>query len=105
MNFDFVRKNRTIFLLLIDTLCIVAGYLFALWVRMDFSFNFHPHISESTLRMLPIVLAINIISIKLFKANETLWKYISIYEALKVSLAIISANVFWFLIVLIKKYK
>ena len=103
MNFDFVRKNRTIFLLLIDTLCIVAGYLFALWVRMDFSFNFHPHISESTLRMLPIVLAINIISIKLFKANETLWKYISIYEALKVSLAIISANVFWFLIVLLLK--
>jgi FlaA1/EpsC-like NDP-sugar epimerase len=70
---------------------------------MEFSFNIHPAIADSFLKMLPMVLLINIISIKLFKANETLWKYISIYEALKVSLAVVSANTLWFIIVLVFK--
>lgn len=103
MNLDFVRKNRTIFLLIIDIFCIVFGYFLAFWIRMEFSFNIHPSITNSFLNMLPIVLLINIISIKLFKANETLWKYISIYEALKVSLAILSANILWFIAVLVLK--
>ncbi|MDI9518864.1 MAG: nucleoside-diphosphate sugar epimerase/dehydratase [Bacillota bacterium] len=103
MNLDFVRKHRTIFLLLIDAFCIIFGYFLAFWIRMEFSFNIHPSIINTFLNMLPIVLLINIISIKLFKANETLWKYISIYEALKVSLAIISANTIWFIIVLVIK--
>lgn len=42
---------------------------------------------------------------KLFKANETLWKYISIYEALRVSLAIVSANMLWFVIILFVRIK
>ena len=103
MNFDFVRKNRTIFLLIIDMFCIIFGYFLAFWIRMEFSFNIHPSITNSFLTMLPIVLIINIVSMKLFKANETLWKYISIYEALKVSLAVVSANTFWFIIVLLFK--
>ena len=103
MNLDFVRKHRTIFLLLIDAFCIIFGYFLAFWIRMEFSFNIHPSIINTFLNMLPIVLLINIISIKLFKANDTLWKYISIYEALKVSLAIISANTIWFIIVLVIK--
>jgi FlaA1/EpsC-like NDP-sugar epimerase len=70
---------------------------------MEFSFNIHPSITNSFINMLPIVLFINIVSIRLFKANETLWKYISIYEALKVSLAILSANTLWFILVLILK--
>ncbi|MGB4613009.1 MAG: nucleoside-diphosphate sugar epimerase/dehydratase [Erysipelotrichaceae bacterium] len=103
MNLDFVRKNRTIFLLIIDIFCIVFGYFLAFWIRMEFSFNIHPSITNSFINMLPIVLFINIVSIRLFKANETLWKYISIYEALKVSLAILSANTLWFILVLILK--
>ena len=103
MNLDFVRRNRTIFLLIIDIFCILFGYFLALWIRMEFSFNIHPAIADSFLKMLPMVLLINIISIKLFKANETLWKYISIYEALKVSLAVVSANTLWFIIVLVFK--
>ncbi|NLP21333.1 MAG: polysaccharide biosynthesis protein [Erysipelotrichaceae bacterium] len=105
MNLNFIRKNRTIFLIIIDIFCIVFGYLLALWIRMEFSFNIHASIMKSFFDMLPIVLILNIFSMKLFKANETLWKYISIYEALRVSLAIVSANMLWFVIILFVRIK
>lgn len=103
MNLDFVRKHRTIFLFIIDIFCILIGYLLAFWIRMEFSFNVNTAILNAFLNMLPFVLIINILSIKLFRANETLWKYISVYEALRVSVAIIIANVIWFIIVLMIK--
>lgn len=103
MNLDFVRKHRTIFLFIIDIFCILIGYLLAFWIRMEFSFNVNTAILNAFLNMLPFVLIINILSIKLFRANETLWKYISIYEALRVSVSIIIANVIWFIIVLMIK--
>lgn len=104
MNFSFIHKHRTLFLLIVDAVCILFGYFFAFWIRMEFSFNFNSVISDAVLKSIPIVLLINIISIKLFKANETLWKYISIYEAIRVSFSILFANISWFVFVLFAKF-
>ncbi len=103
MKLDFVRRNRTIFLFIIDAFCILFGYFFAFWVRMEFSFNFNPVYTDTILRYTPIFLVINLISLKIFRANETLWKHISIYEAMMVSISIMVSNLIWFIFVLVFK--
>ncbi len=104
MDFDFVRKHRTIFLFIIDTFCILFGYFLAFWIRMEFSFELNNVLVEAFLHYLPIVLIINLLSLYIFKINNTLWKYISIYEALKVSSVVVLANLLWFIAVLFFRF-
>lgn len=103
MNFDLIRKHRTFFLLLIDTVCILLSYCFAFWIRMEFTFQIPASNLHAFFKFLPVMFVINLIFIRLFKVNNTLWKYISIHEVFVIVTSIVSANIVWFLTVVILK--
>lgn len=96
-----LSKYRTFLLLLADGICILVGYLLALFIRFDLNvarMMESGHV-ETVIRLLPIVLVLNVIFLLLFKSNRTLWRYFSIDEVMRVSVAVCLANFIWFVVI------
>lgn len=99
-----LSRYRTLLLLIADSICILVGYALALFVRFDLSITktmTSGHM-EAVIGLLPYVLALNIVFLLLFKSNRTLWRYFSIDEVLRVSMAVAGANFVWFMLIQLK---
>ena len=97
-----VRKNRELFLFLIDTFTIILAYI------LGFLFRFIDPVENITLYTsyfnqlvltMPAVLVINYILFYLLKVNRSLWKYTGIDEVARIGFATVTANLIWYLIV------
>ena len=99
-----LSRYRTLLLLVVDGLCILVGYALALFVRFDLNIArmVNSGHMDTVINLLPVVLTLNVIFLLLFKSNRTLWRYFSIDEVLRVSLAVASANFVWFMLIHLK---
>lgn len=99
-----LSRYRTLLLLIADSFCIFVGYVLALFVRFDLSITktMASGHAETVLELLPAVLVLNVVFLLLFKSNRTLWRYFSIDEVLRVSLAVAGANFVWFMLIQLK---
>ena len=98
-----VRKNRELFLFLIDTFTIILAYICGFLLRfLDFreDITFYSRYLTKLIVTMPIVLVINYILFYLVKVNRSLWKYTGIDEVARIGFATIVANLVWYLIVI-----
>jgi len=83
-----LQKERKIIFLILDILCILFSFLFALWLRFDFSFDLIPkeYFSE-LLSCLPYWCVISVIVFKIFDLYNSVWSFASENEVFKISLS------------------
>ena len=99
--FKFISRYREIIMAVIDTVIVVFSYWLAYFIRTDFgrlSFFMGEH---SLWANMIWVVIINLSSILLFRLNRSLWMFVSVDEALRVSAAVAVGNFVWWLIVMI----
>ena len=87
-----MRPNRnTIARYLLDLGIFVAAVVAAFWVRLDFAFDwdwFHRMVVH-----LPFVVAAECVAMLVFRANQGAWRFVSISDVWRISLAILVAQV------------
>jgi FlaA1/EpsC-like NDP-sugar epimerase len=85
----------------IDTVIVVFAYWFAYFIRTDFgrlSFFMGEHALWANMIF---VIAINLATILVFGLNRSLWMFVSVDEALRVSAAVFTGNMIWWIIVML----
>ncbi|NLC41401.1 MAG: hypothetical protein GX775_00905, partial [Erysipelothrix sp.] len=77
-----LSKYRSWIVLLFDVIIIVISYYTALWLRLDLSFGNQAYFQVIT-SIVPLIVVVNLVVLKLFKVDKTLWKQHSVPEALQ----------------------
>lgn len=96
-------RYRTLMLMVADITCVIAGYVLAMYVRLDFNwsntFNLYGRAFESLVATLPWVVGIHVFYTLMFKVNKSLWRYISVSEVFSVVMAVAFSNLTWLVVV------
>ena len=101
--YRFISKYREIIMAVIDTIIVIFSYWLAYFVRTDFGrLSFFMGEQSLWFNMIWVVL-INLITVLAFGLNRSLWMYVSVDEALRVSAAVFTGNLIWWSIVMIFK--
>lgn len=87
----------------IDATIVVLAYWLAYFIRTDFGRLASVYGERALWGNMIWVVLINIGSILVFGLNRSLWMYVSVDEALRVSAAVMAANFIWWLIVIFLK--
>ncbi|MEA4821535.1 MAG: nucleoside-diphosphate sugar epimerase/dehydratase [Erysipelotrichales bacterium] len=83
---------RIIILTIIDSIIIAVSYFFSYLLRFEFNIeNGIVHLSN-LLRAIPIVIVIHIFVFFLMGVMKSLWKYVSIEEAIRLTISIFLSN-------------
>lgn len=99
--YRFISRHREVIMAVIDTVIVVFAYWFAYFIRTDFgrlSFFMGEHALWANMIF---VIAINLATILVFGLNRSLWMFVSVDEALRVSAAVFTGNMIWWIIVML----
>ncbi len=99
--YRWISRHREVIMAIVDITIVVFSYWFAYFVRTDFgrdSILFEYQALWSYM-IWPVVA--NLVSILAFQLNKSLWMFISIDEALRVSAAVFVGNFIWWLAMLL----
>ena len=89
----FYRKNREKIMLASDLFVVALSYIIAFWLKSDFKFFFFGDISSDKILIAGLlVLIIYGLLFAIFKIHRSLWKYISINEAIRIAAANVLAT-------------
>ena len=99
----WISRHREIIMAFIDAFTVVVSYLLAFFIRTDFGRLAYPLATNALWNNMIWAVAINLLSILIFRINRSLWMYVSIDEALRVGCAVFVGNFTWWIIVIILK--
>lgn len=88
---------------IVDITIVIFSYWFAYFVRTDFGREVIPFEHQTLWKYMYWPIITNLASILLFQLNKSLWMFISIDEALRVSMAVFVGNFAWWLGMLLVK--
>lgn len=88
---------------IVDITIVIFSYWFAYFVRTDFGREVIPFEHQTLWKYMYWPIIANLASILLFQLNKSLWMFISIDEALRVSMAVFVGNFAWWLAMLLVK--
>lgn len=99
--YRFLSRYREVIMVVIDSIIVVFAYWLAYFIRTDFGRTSF-FLGEKALwgNMIWVVL-INLGSVLAFRLHRSLWMFVSVDEALRVSAAVFAGNFIWWLIVMI----
>ena len=98
----FARRYREFSIFLLDAFCILFAYLLGFLFRFidnPLNLEYYSHHFEKTVFTMPFVLILYYVFARIFKINQALWKYTSIYEIGRIGFVAVLSNLVWFLIV------
>ena len=98
---NFISRYREVFMTIADLTIVVFSYGLAYFIRIDFGKLFIAAEAYSLLANMIWVVLINFSSMVLFGLSRSLWLFVSIDEALRVSISVASANFFWWILVIL----
>ncbi|MCF0110236.1 MAG: polysaccharide biosynthesis protein, partial [Erysipelotrichaceae bacterium] len=101
----WIRRHRELVLFLLDVVMICLSYFLAFILRTDFHFKRNFLNLQVLGRNMVFIVAINLLFNRLLKVNNSLWKYASVSEVLRISISVVLANMVWFIIVLVLPVK
>ncbi|GJL56957.1 MAG: hypothetical protein NPIRA02_40890 [Nitrospirales bacterium] len=92
--FKWILRHRRVFVIFLDLgLIVLANYL-AFWLRFD------GHIPTKSFLLftnaLPFLIAIRGFSFVLFRLNEGLWRYVSIWDVKKIFVGVVSGTIVFY---------
>ena len=96
-----IRRHRELVLFILDIIFICVSYYMAFLLRVDFKVSNNLRHLISLNNTIVFIVAINVLFNRLFKVNNSLWKYASVTEVLRISFSALLANTIWFVIVLV----
>ena len=88
---------------IVDITIVIFSYWFAYFVRTDFGKEVIPFEYQALWKYMYWPIITNLASILLFQLNKSLWMFISVDEALRVSMSVIVGNFAWWLGMLLVK--
>jgi FlaA1/EpsC-like NDP-sugar epimerase len=88
---------------IVDITIVIFSYWFAYFVRTDFGKEVIPFEHQTLWKYMYWPIITNLASILLFQLNKSLWMFISVDEALRVSVAVFVGNFAWWLGMLLVK--
>lgn len=88
---------------IVDITIVIFSYWFAYFVRTDFGKEVIPFEYQALWKYMYWPIIMNLASILLFQLNKSLWMFISIDEALRVSMSVFVGNFAWWLGMLLVK--
>ncbi|MFZ1745438.1 MAG: polysaccharide biosynthesis protein [Nitrospirales bacterium] len=92
--FQLITKYRRPIIITLDLALIVLAYYLAFWLRFD------GHIPENSsqllLKTLPGLLVIRGIAFMIFRLNEGLWRYISIWDLKKITGGVLAGTIVFY---------
>ena len=88
---------------IVDITIVIFSYWFAYFVRTDFGKEVIPFEYQALWKYMYWPIITNLASILLFQLNKSLWMFISIDEALRVSMSVFVGNFAWWLGMLLVK--
>ena len=82
MKNNFFTQNRRILLIFLDGLTIVVSFIWAFFLRFDFSFplQYHPLLMS----WLPIIVIIQLATFTIFGFYQVIWRFTSLWELLAI---------------------
>ena len=86
---------------IIDSVIVFLAYILAFYIRTDFGRFAVENEFTSLIVNMPWAVLINLVSILGFRLNRSLWRYVSVDEAIRVTSAVITGNFIWWLIVML----
>ncbi len=98
----FARRYREFSIFLLDAFCILFAYLLGFLFRFidnPLNLEYYSHHFEKMIITMPAVLILYYVFARIFKINQALWKYTSIYEIGRIGFVAVLSNLVWFLIV------
>lgn len=99
--YRWISRHREVIMAIVDITIVVFSYWFAYFIRTDFgraSILFEYQALWAYM-IWPVIA--NLVSILAFQLNKSLWMFISIDEALRVSAAVFVGNFIWWLAMLL----
>lgn len=101
--YRWISKHREIIMAIVDITIVIFSYWFAYFVRTDFGREVIPFEYQALWKYMYWPIITNLSSILLFQLNKSLWMFISIDEALRVSMSVFVGNFAWWLGMLLVK--
>lgn len=101
--YRWISKHREIIMAIVDITIVIFSYWFAYFVRTDFGREVILFEHQTLWKYMYWPIITNLASILLFQLNKSLWMFISIDEALRVSMAVFVGNFVWWLGMLLVK--
>lgn len=101
--YRWISKHREIIMAIVDITIVIFSYWFAYFVRTDFGREVIPFEHQALWKYMYWPIITNLASILLFQLNKSLWMFISIDEALRVSMSVFVGNFAWWLGMLLVK--
>lgn len=101
--YRWISKHREIIMAIVDITIVIFSYWFAYFVRTDFGREVIPFEYQALWKYMYWPIITNLASILLFQLNKSLWMFISIDEALRVSMSVFVGNFAWWLGMLLVK--
>ena len=101
--YRWISKHREIIMAIVDITIVIFSYWFAYFVRTDFGKEVIPFEHQTLWEYMYWPIITNLASILLFQLNKSLWMFISVDEALRVSMAVFVGNFAWWLGMLLVK--
>lgn len=98
------QSIRVLLLTLLDLLICIMSYILAFAFRFDFLIQPNMIYLDAILKALPVILLIHVIVYILLGVFRSLWKYVSIEEALLLMTATIIANIVAFILLRLANY-
>lgn len=101
--YRWISKHREIIMAIVDITIVIFSYWFAYFVRTDFGREVIPFEYQALWKYMYWPIITNLASILLFQLNKSLWMFISVDEALRVSMSVFVGNFAWWLGMLLVK--
>ena len=101
--YRWISKHREIIMAIVDITIVIFSYWFAYLVRTDFGKEVIPFEYQALWKYMYWPIITNLASILLFQLNKSLWMFISVDEALRVSMSVFVGNFAWWLGMLLVK--
>ncbi len=99
--YRWISRHREVIMAIVDITIVIFSYWFAYFIRTDFGRDSILFEYQALWGYMIWPIIANLVSILLFQLNKSLWMFISIDEALRVSAAVFVGNFVWWLAMLL----
>lgn len=99
--YRWISRHREVIMAIVDITIVVFSYWFAYFIRTDFGRDSILFEYQALWAYMIWPVIANLVSILAFQLNKSLWMFISIDEALRVSAAVFVGNFVWWLAMLL----
>ena len=90
-TFKFLYKYRRILLMILDVFLITLANYWAFWLRFDGEIP--PHAYQLFSELLPWLILIRGVSFLVFRVNEGMWRYVSMWDVKKIVIGVLAGTV------------